>query len=98
VRANLIRAAETWRWGSLHRRLSGDDDAKALLSPWPIKQRTDWLKFVNHPQTAAEEESLSRSIASSRPFGNPVWQIKMAKQLKLESSLRAPGRPKKVQS
>jgi putative transposase len=96
VRANLTRAAESWKWCSLYRRMNGDADARALLSPWPIGQRADWVKFVNKPQTGAEEESLRQSIVSSRPYGNRTWQLRMAKELNLESSLRSPGRPKKV--
>ena len=36
ARANLVRRAEGWRWGSLYRWLCGSADDQRLLSAWPL--------------------------------------------------------------
>jgi putative transposase len=94
LRARLVDDARDWRWSALHRRSQGDTDPP-LLSDWPIQRRRDWIKFVNQPQTAAEEEALKTSIHRSRPYGTPAWQERIATSLDLASCFRRPGRPKK---
>jgi len=47
------------------------------------------------PATAAETETLRRSVARSQPFGSAAWQEPTADRLGLQSILRALGRPRK---
>ena len=94
-RANLVARAEDWRWSSLwHRR-------HATQIPWladgPLALPADWIKRVNAAQTEAELTALRRSVIRGAPFGDPLWQQRTATALDLESSLRSPGRPKKVE-
>jgi putative transposase len=98
LRANLVPAAELWRWSSLWRRIHGDEEPGRLLAPWPLPMPEDWLKYVNAAQTEAEVEALRRSVQRSCPFGSAGWQKPMAARLGLEHSLRPRGRPKKVSS
>jgi putative transposase len=93
LRAKLVENAEDWRWGSLHRRTHNAHEERAPLSDWPIPRRSDWLKFVNRPQTTAEEQAIAKSIRRSCPFGKPTWQSQMAERLDLAHSLRPVGRP-----
>ena len=96
LRARLVRRAEEWRWCSLWRR-----ENRALApwlvdgEDWPIELPASWLKLVNTPQTAAEEEAVQRSIRRGTPFGSESWQRRIAARLKLQSSLHDPWRPKK---
>lgn len=94
LRAGIVNLAQDWRWSSLHARLFGTAEEKAILAEWPVETPTDWPAFVNEPQTAAEEETLRQSIHRSRPYGSPAWQDQTAKRLNLSSSLRRGGRPK----
>jgi len=91
LRANLVERAEQWEWSSAGR-------AKKPLPAWlhvgPVRYDGNWLRWVNRPQTAAEEESLRRCIARGSPFGGPIWQRLMASRLGLEASLRPRGRPR----
>jgi len=50
---------------------------------------------VNRAQTQAELEALRRSVNRGTPFGSVPWQVRTAKRLGLESTLRPRGRPKK---
>jgi putative transposase len=95
LRAGLVRQAEAWRWSSLWRHTSGDPEARAMLSRWPLPRPRRWLEYVNAPQTDAELESLRTAVRRSSPFGNPAWQQATAKRLGALSTLQPRGRPRK---
>ena len=95
VRANLVRRAEQWRWGSLHRWFRGTADDKALLAAWPAPRRTGWLDYVNAPQTEAEVAAIRRSVRRGNPYGDDTWTDKVVDRMGLESTLKPRGRPKK---
>ena len=96
LRANLCERAEEWRWGSLWRRVSGSPAQRSLLSDWPLPRPRQWVERVNRPQTDAEVNAIRRSVVRGQPFGSPNWVQRTAKALGLESTLRAPGRPRKA--
>ena len=60
----------------------------------PVKQPTDWLTWVNEPQTKKELEALRESVIKGKPFGDEKWQARTVEQLGLQSSQRRTGRPK----
>lgn len=96
LRANLVERAEAWRWSSLWRRSSGTREQKQLLSAWPVAYPKGWCKLVNEPQTEAEVDAIRRSVARGQPYGGEDWVRRTAEALGLESTLRAPHRPRKV--
>jgi putative transposase len=93
LRANLVKRAEEWRWGSLWRYTHGDTKAKALLSEWPVERPRHWTQRVNRPETEAELQSLRRSVNRGSPFGSAPWVGRVANRLGLASTLRPRGRP-----
>lgn len=95
LRANLVRRAENWRWGSLWRQYKSDAKARALLSEWPVQRPRNWLGHVNRAETPQELEALRRSAQRGQPFGGEAWRIRTAKRLSLESTLRPRGRPRR---
>jgi len=95
LRANLVKRAQDWRWSSLWRRLERDKSVSRMLSEWPVARPSDWTRRVNRPLTDGELESLRRSVRRGRPYGRDDWTQRMAKRLRLESTLRPPGRPRK---
>ncbi|HUG90462.1 MAG TPA: hypothetical protein VML55_06495 [Planctomycetaceae bacterium] len=50
---------------------------------------------MNRPQSEAEVKAVRHSIRRSTPFGSSQWQIRTAKRLGLEWTLRPRGRPRK---
>ena len=94
LRARLARRADAWRWSSLWRREQGNPKLMAWLSAWPVTRPRQWAEQVNRAETAAELEALRVSVQRGRPFGDPRWQVRTAKRLGLDSSLRPRGRPK----
>jgi putative transposase len=95
LRAGLVDHAEAWRWSSLWRRTAGTVQQRQFLCDWPVTYPKQWRQFVNQPQTEAEVNAIRRCVARGRPFGDEQWVRRTAKRLGLESTLRAPHRPKK---
>jgi putative transposase len=94
-RAKLVRRAELWRWSSLHRWLRGSAADQALLAAWPLPRKAGWVDHVNEPITEAELATLRRCVQRGSPFGDASWSERTVRRLRLDSTLRPQGRPKK---
>ncbi len=95
LRAGLVRRAEQWRWGSLHRWLRGAPEDRELLAAWPLPRRPGWVEHVNEPLSDTELAALRECVQRGRPFGEPRWSERTVRRLGLESTLRPQGRPRK---
>jgi putative transposase len=93
LRAKLVSRAEEWRWGSLNWRVARV--APFSLTTPPIELPGYWPEFVNQPQTAAEVEAIRTSVNRQRPFGDPDWVERRARDSGLAQSLFSVGRPRK---
>ena len=93
LRAELVRRAEDWRWGSLWRWLQKGEPDPALLSAWPIPRLPNWVEKVNQPLTDGELDAVRRSAQRGSPLGDSPWIAATAKRLGLASTLRPRGRP-----
>ena len=92
LRAGLVRRAQDWRWSSLHARLHGPPELRALLHEWPIATPADWTRHVNRPQTPAEEQAIQLCTRRGRPLGGDRWVATVAERYHLQSTLRERGR------
>lgn len=92
ARANLVARAKEWPHSSLHARYY-HTEFESLLSDGPLPYPSNWLEFVNRPQSEAELAALRLCVQRSQPFDSPDWQQDTASQLNLEHTLRSPGRP-----
>ncbi len=95
LRANLVKAAEKWRWCSLWRRLEAQTDPVLKLADGPLRLPPGWVAHVNRPQTEAELEAVRRSVCRGTPFGPEDCQQGVARRLRLQFTLRPRGRPPK---
>jgi putative transposase len=95
LRADLVRQAEDWRWGSLWQRQQAEAARTVLLGTWPVPEPADWLAEVNRPQIAAELAAVRRSVERGQPYGAAAWPKRAATRLGLESTFRPRGRPRK---
>ena len=93
LRAGLVDKAEDWRWSSVGR--GGSVSLHASLTEWPVPRPRNWLAYVNRAETENELTALRRSVQRSCPYGSETWTARTARELGLESSLRARGRPRK---
>jgi len=95
LRANLVKRAEDWPYGSLWIRQHGTAEHRKLLSAWPQSIPKSWSKYVNEPASEAELAALRRSVARGTPYGSTTWVESTIRKLGLESTFRKPGRPTK---
>jgi putative transposase len=93
LRAGLVERAEDWRWSSLWQRINRAD--RPMLSNWPTAMPSDWLTYVNTPQTTQEVEAVRLAMNAGRPFGDETWSQEVAKSLG-RNSARPRGRPQRV--
>lgn len=95
LRAGMVERAEDWRWSSLwrwrHPKITEDVPP---LTAWPVERPRQWLQQVNRQQDETELEKLQTAVQRGRPFGSTIWQETTSKQLGLESSFHARGRPR----
>ena len=94
LRANLVKAADRWKWSSLYRWWHGTPSDQQLLSPWPLPRKRSWLEHVARPVTEAEYATLQRSIKRGCPYGDENWASRQIKLLGLESTVKPRGRPR----
>ena len=92
----LCKQPDQWRYGSLWRWKHGSTNEKKLLAPWPIARQSNWIDWVNMALSKKEQEQLSWCIKRGCPFGDEGWVESIARRLKLESTMRPRGRPKKL--
>jgi putative transposase len=95
VRANLVRRAERWRWGSLWIEQGGTQAQRSLMHDWPVDRPRRWIEHVNAPQSSAEMAAVQTSIRRSSPLGSDAWVKQTAVKLDLQWTLRPRGRPGK---
>ncbi|NQT75776.1 MAG: transposase [Candidatus Omnitrophica bacterium] len=94
VRAGLVKSAKEWRWAS-HNGSVNPASHNLLLDKVPIELPEKWDEYVNEPLTDAEIERLHSSITRGSPYGETDWREKVSKELRLESTIRPRGRPRK---
>jgi putative transposase len=71
LRAGLVTRAESWKWGSLNWRDSHPH--KVPLTPSPVPLPSDWISWVNAPQTAQEVDAIRVCVKRQSPFGEAAW-------------------------
>jgi putative transposase len=96
LRAGLVTSADLWPWSSLADPGAPKQDGppRPPLTPPPDGLPADWLELVNRPQSDKELAAIVRCVQRGAPFGREQWVKRMARELGLESTLRARGRPK----
>jgi len=66
------------------------------LAEGPLALPADWERLLHRQVEPAAAEQIGKSLKRGRPLGDDDWTAKTAKELNLESTRRAKGRPKKV--
>src|SRR5687768_6833988 len=85
LRADLVKSAEDWLWGSLHSRTARG--GSELLARPPVELPKGWPGLVNQSQSETEVSAVRASIVRGRPFGGETWTRLAATKLGLQSNL-----------
>ncbi|QDT22531.1 Transposase IS200 like protein [Gimesia chilikensis] len=94
LRANLVKIAEEWEFGSAWARQQKQVKPEWLATLKNPQLPRNWRALVNKPQTDAELAALRKCIVRGTPFGNEKWTSNTAQRLSLESTTRPRGRPR----
>jgi len=93
LRANLVKSARRWPWGSLAKRAARRRPLWLLpTNQWPVHPPADWTAGVNRAETAGELKALRLSVKRGRPYGDEQWEERTAEQLELQSTRHPRGR------
>jgi len=93
VPAGLISDAAQWLWSSFAVRLGAE--APFELTDGPIELPSNWARLLQRNIARTELDHITNSIKRGAPFGQEPWKQLTAAKLKLQSTLRPKGRPKK---
>lgn len=92
VRAHLVQSAKEWSWSSHIGRTANDE---SIVDDLQIELPVDWTNYVDQTLTDCELERIRNSMQRQTPFGSPPWQMRICRELGLESTLKPKGRPRK---
>jgi putative transposase len=95
LRANLVKHAEDWQYGSLFRWNQSAEPLPKILSPWPIRRLPNWIQRVNEPLGEKELDAIRTCVNRGRPFGDEQWTDEVAEKHGLWFTMRPVGRPRK---
>ena len=96
LRANLVKQAEEWEYGSAWARQQKQATPEWLATVKNPRLPRQWRALVNKPQSDAELSAIRKCIVRGTPFGNEKWTSNTAVKLSLESTTRPRGRPRLV--
>ena len=93
VQVELVRDAGLWPWSSFAVRQGRESDI--LLCDGPVELPSDWPGLVHAALDPASFNGIGNSIRRGAPFGDENWTEAATDRLKLHSTLRPRGRPRK---
>lgn len=88
LRANLVKHAEDWQYGSLFRWNQSAEPLPKILSPWPIPRLPNWIQRVNEPLGEKELDAIRTCVNRGRPFGDEQWTDEVAEKHGLWFTMR----------
>lgn len=92
VRGRLVNSVKDWLWSSHLERIG--TRKREILDVLPVELPVKWTEYVDSPLTDKEIAGLKQSIRRQCPYGEREWQVQVSRELGLESTIRAIGRPK----
>ena len=93
LRAGLVERSVDWQWSSLAIRAGCDKPIELCDGPVELPRR--WNSLVDNAINEEDAEKIAKSIKRGQPLGNSDWVTQTAKELRLESTLKPRGRPRK---
>ena len=93
VRAGMVSSSKNWNWSS-HRETIYER-SKQIITKAPVELFKEWTKYVDEIWDDVELKKIHQSVNRQSPYGEPKWQVKIAEELGLKSTLVPRGRPKK---
>jgi putative transposase len=102
LRAKMVERAGDYPWSSFACHGLGRSDP--LLDPvagydalasYPAARQRRWSAYVQGTPEEAELAAIRRSSETGLPYGEKAWVDRLCRKLKLDLTIRPPGRPRK---
>ena len=93
VRAEIVTNAEDWPWSSLAVRQGSESPFD--LSEGPVELPSNWSRLVQEEIVEEDLNHLDNSIKRGAPLGESTWANETATRMRLESTMKPRGRPRK---
>lgn len=93
LRAGVVGEADRWPWSSYAVR--GGRESAVALTDGPVELPADWADIVREALGQAEAQAIGSSMRRGSPFGDARWVAATAQRLRLQSTMRPRGRPRK---
>jgi len=93
LRAGLVSEADQWPWSSYAVR-RGRESAVALTLG-PVELPSHWARLVHETLQPADVAAIGNSARRGSPLGDARWVAATAQRLRLQSTMRPRGRPRK---
>ena len=95
VKANIVKNASCWPWSSYHSHVGKKSDTTIKICKSPSDLPENWASLVNTPLPKNKIKKIQHAISRGCPLGEKEWVEATAEVLKLQSTIRPIGRPKK---
>jgi len=93
-RAGLVKSSSDWIWSSLAMRRGVAKDGVAI-SDGPVELPDNWAGWVDVLPWENDLGKIEQCLSHGTPLGPAEWVRQTAERLRLTSTLRPRGRPKK---
>ena len=93
LRAGLVKHAGEWLWSSFAVRQGYECPFE--LSEGPVELPSNWARLLHADFTEEQLSRIEKSVKRGAPFGAAGWTEQTAARLKLQSTLKPRGRPRK---
>jgi putative transposase len=93
LRAGLVQRALQWPWSSFSVRRGRE--CVLALADGPVELPANWTRLVHQHLGPSDLEAIEMSVNRGAPLGEASWISTTAERLKLTSTLRPRGRPRK---
>ncbi|MBP9749899.1 MAG: hypothetical protein KBD21_04165 [Candidatus Pacebacteria bacterium] len=95
IRAKLTTRCEHWQWESAWRHIHGSVQQQKLLDIPPTPFPYSYIEWINASDNGDDMVTIRQSVNKGVPYGRERCVDAMVSKHHLETTLRAPGRPRK---
>ena len=89
-RAKIVKLFQEYKYSSAYNRINNIEDG--VINIPPIELPNNWNKYINEEESKIDVDYIRNSIKRQSTLGDELWQINIAKECEIESTLNLRGR------
>ena len=95
LRAKMVSQPEDYPYSSGRAHISGAKDEVLNEALFSDEERAEYVKFIKAPVPEEEINKIRFTVKRGKPLGDNKFIKEMARRLKKDFEMKAPGRPRK---